>query len=50
VCADLASIHLNGVGTAADPARAKALYDRACRTGDASACGLFDQLSKSAAP
>jgi hypothetical protein len=50
VCADLASIHLNGVGTAADPARAKTLYERACRTGDASACGLFERLTKSAAP
>lgn len=46
VCADLASLHLNGIGTAADPARAKTLYERACRTGDASACGLFEQLSK----
>ncbi|MET0551898.1 MAG: hypothetical protein ABW221_02600 [Vicinamibacteria bacterium] len=50
VCADLASLHLNGIGTAADPARAKALYERACRTGDTSACGLFEQLSKRAAP
>jgi hypothetical protein len=49
VCADLASLHLNGIGTAADPARAKALYERACRTGDASACGLFEHLSKSRA-
>jgi TPR repeat protein len=50
VCADLASLHLNGIGTATDPARAKVLYDRACRTGDASACGLFERLSKSKAP
>lgn len=48
VCADLASLHLNGIGTAADPARAKKLYERACRTGDHSACGLFEQLSKTA--
>lgn len=46
VCADLASLHLNGIGTPADPTRAKALYERACRTGDSSACGLFEQLSK----
>ena len=50
VCADLASLHLNGIGTRADPTRARALYERACRTGDASACGLFEQLSKPAAP
>ena len=50
VCADLASLHLNGIGTSADPARARALYERACHTGDASACGLFEQLSKPAAP
>jgi hypothetical protein len=50
VCAHLGSLHLNGVGTAADPARAKALYDRACHTGDASACGRFEQLSKRAVP
>src|SRR4029450_699749 len=44
MCAHLAMLHMNGVGTPVDEARAKAPLEQACRGGDHDSCGMFEKL------
>jgi hypothetical protein len=46
MCAHLAMLHMNGIGTAADETKAKRLLQRACDGGDRDSCGLFEKLKR----
>lgn len=46
MCAHLAMLHMNGIGTPVDEAKAKRLLQRACDGGDRDSCGLFEKLQR----